>query len=153
MSCSAVLLAIDWPQWRGNNRNGISPETGLLKSWPAGGPKQVWKTTGLGEGYSAFSVVKDRLFTQGQHDNQEFVMAFDVATGKKVWETPAGAVYRDRRGHGPRGTPTIDGDRLYALSADGTLVCLEHATGKQVWGYNIVQKFRGGVPNWGISES
>ena len=146
-------IADDWPQWRGPNRDGKSAETGLLKSWPAGGPPVVWKTAGLGEGYASFSVVKGRLFTQGQRGNQEFVMAFDTSTGKKVWETPTGKAFRESRGHGPRGTPTVDGSRLYALAADGTLACLETATGKPVWIQNVVERYGGQVINWGISES
>jgi outer membrane protein assembly factor BamB len=151
---AALLLpAADWPQWRGPNRDGISPETGLLPSWPPGGPKLVWKASGLSEGFSSLAVVKGRIYTQGQRGDQEFVLAFDAATGKKVWETPAGGSFRERRGHGPRGTPTVDGNQLYALSADGTLVSLDAATGKNIWVQNIVQKFRGDVPHWGISES
>src|SRR4051794_39049691 len=109
-ACSA--LAADWPQWRGVHRDGISPETGLLESWPAKGPQLVWKAQGLGEGYSAFSVVGDRLYTQGQQGNQEFVAAYDTNTGKQVWKTPSGRAYHEQRGHGPRGTPTVDGQRL-----------------------------------------
>ncbi|MEX2261899.1 MAG: PQQ-binding-like beta-propeller repeat protein [Bryobacteraceae bacterium] len=146
-------LAEDWPQWRGVNRDGISPETGLLKSWPAEGPKLLWKTGGLGEGFSAFSVAQGRLFTQGQRGDREFVLALDAATGKKLWEVETGASFRERRGHGPRGTPTVDGDRLFALAADGSLVCLETATGRRVWGINIVSQFGGEVINWGMSES
>ena len=147
------LLAADWPQWRGPGRDGISPETGLLKSWPAAGPKLVWKATGLGEGYSSFSVAAGRLYTQGQRAGVQYVMAFDVATGKKLWEVENGQAYEERRGNGPRGTPTIDGDRLYALAADGSLSCLENRTGKRIWGFNIVTKYYGEVPHWGISES
>jgi len=159
MRCAALLLstlpllAADWPQWRGPNRDGISPETGLLKSWPAGGPKLVWKTTGLGEGYSSFSVAAGRLYTQGQRSGTQYVMAFDVTTGKKLWEVENGRAYEERRGNGPRGTPTIDGDRLYALAADGSLACLDNKTGKKIWGFNIVTKYSGDVPHWGISES
>ncbi len=145
--------AADWPQWRGPKRDGTSSETGLLKSWPSGGPKLVWKTQGLGEGYSSFAIVQGRLFTQGQHGNQQFVMALDTSTGKKLWETPTGQPFREQRGHGPRGTPTVEGDRLYALAADGTLACLETATGKAVWTVNLMDRFRGRVIHWGISES
>ena len=151
--CCAIGLAADWPQWRGPNRDGISQETGLLASWPANGPPLVWKARGLGEGYSSFAVVGDRLYTQGQQGNQEFVLAFDANTGKQLWTTPSGRAFREQRGHGPRGTPTIDGTRLYALAADGTLLCLEAATGNRIWGMNIVEKFGGAVPHWGISES
>lgn len=150
---SATAMAEDWGQWRGANRDGISRETGLLKSWPTAGPKQIWKATGLHEGFSAFAIVKGRLYTQGQKDGKQYVMAFDDATGKKLWETEAGGSYTERRGNGPRGTPIVEGAKLWALSADGTLVCLDPATGKKIWGFNIVQKFRGDVPHRGISES
>jgi outer membrane protein assembly factor BamB len=146
-------LAADWPQWRGPNRDGLAAETGLLKSWPAGGPHLAWKTQGLGQGYASFSIAQGRLFTQGQRGDQEFVLAFDVRNGQKLWETPTGRGYRESRGNGPRGTPTLDGDRLFALAADGTLVCLETATGKVVWRANIVERFHGRVIQWGMSES
>jgi len=146
-------MAADWPQWRGPNRTGISAETGLLKKWPEGGPAVVWKTQGLGEGYSSMSVSQGKIFTQGQRGNTQYVMAFDVATGKKLWETPNGGAYRERRGDGPRGVPTVEGQRLWAYSADGTLSCLETTTGKPVWTYNAVSKYGGSVPHWGISES
>src|SRR6476646_7723231 len=116
--------AIDSPQWRGPHRDGISTETGLLETWPHGGPRLVWKAQGLGEGYSSFAVVGDRLYTQGQEENREFVLAIDTRTGKHLWKTPSGSPFNERRGHGPRGTPTIDGNRLYAMAADGTLLCL-----------------------------
>jgi outer membrane protein assembly factor BamB len=150
---SLTAAAGDWPQWRGPNRDGISSETGLLTSWPAGGPRVVWKTTGLGEGYSSFSIVKGRLYTQGQRGDQEYVYAFDIKTGTKLWEVPTGRPYREQRGNGPRGTPTIDGDRLYAMAADGRLVCLEAATGEVLWSQNVVQKYGASVIHWGMSES
>src|ERR1043166_3199726 len=102
---SLTAAAGDWPQWRGPNRDGISSETGLLTSWPAGGPRVVWKTTGLGEGYSSFSIVKGRLYTQGQRGDQEYVYAFDIKTGTKLWEGPTGRPHRAPRGSG-RGGPT-----------------------------------------------
>ena len=149
----AFAVAADWPQWRGPNRNGTSSETGLLESWPQGGPRLIWKGQGVGEGYSSFAVIGGRLYTQGQDGDQEFVIAIDTKTGKQAWKTPSGGAFRESRGPGPRGTPTVDGARLYALAADGTLVCLDTASGKRVWGKNIVTDFRGGVPRWGISES
>ena len=137
MRASTLLLffalnanSADWPQWRGPNRDGISAETGLLPSWPQGGPPVVWKANGLGVGYSSLAIVNGRIYTQGQRGRQEFVFAFDAKTGKKIWETPTSRDYRNDRGDGPRGTPTIDGDRLYAMTGDGVLVCLEVATGK-----------------------
>src|SRR5262245_7938520 len=153
VSASVSLTAADWPQWRGPNRDGLSTETGLLASWPAGGPRLEWRATGLGEGYSTVAVAGGRIFTQGQSGNQEFVIAFDVKTGARVWQTATGRSFRESRGNGPRGTPTIEGDRLYAMAADGLLVCLEAATGKSVWTQNVLQKFGGSNIPWGISES
>jgi outer membrane protein assembly factor BamB len=93
------------------------------------------------------------IFTQGQKGDTQYVMALDAATGKKLWEVANGTAFRERRGDGPRGVPTVEGDRLWAYSADGTLACLDTKTGKRVWSYNAVERFKGSVPNWGISES
>ena len=148
-----ALRAADWPQWRGPNRDGISTETGLLTAWPQGGPKIVWKINGLGVGYSSFSIVKGRMYTQGQRGNQEFVLALDVKTGNKLWETPTSRNFENDRGSGPRGTPTFDNGKLYAMTGEGTVVCLDAATGKIVWQVDSVKKFGGSVPHWGYSES
>jgi outer membrane protein assembly factor BamB len=148
-----LAWAADWPQWRGPNRDGISAETGLLDVWPKSGPPLVWKIEGLGEGYSSAAIANGRLFIQGQHGDEEYVLAFDANTGKQLWRAHTGVPFKESRGHGPRGTPTVDGDRLYALAADGMLVCLDAATGKRIWGFNIVDHFHGQMPHWGISES
>jgi outer membrane protein assembly factor BamB len=149
----SFLQAADWPQWRGPNRDGISAETGLLASWPPGGPPVVWKTEGLGEGYSSLAIAGGRIYTQGQRGRQEFVLALDVKTGKKLWETATSHDFRNDRGDGPRGTPTLDGDRLYAMTGDGVVVCMEIATGKIVWSQNVAHKYGGEIPQWGYSES
>jgi outer membrane protein assembly factor BamB len=143
----------EWPQWRGANRDGISKETGLLKQWPEGGPPLVWKATGAGRGYSSFSISKGRLYTMGLRGDREFIIAFDIANGKEVWATPSGGAFRNDRGDGPRGTPTLDGDRLYALGGNGDLSSLDLKTGKVVWAMNVLQKFGGENTKWGISES
>jgi outer membrane protein assembly factor BamB len=148
-----VAPAADWPQWRGANRDGKSADTGLLDSWPKGGPRLLWKVPDLGEGYSGPAIVGDRLYIQSQQGGQQLVMAYDVHTGKQLWKTPAGKPFNGDRGNGPRGTPTVDGARLYALSADGTLLCLETATGKRVWELNLTGRFSGRPPNWGYTES
>ena len=149
----ANASAADWPQWRGPNRDGKSPETGLLASWPKGGPRLAWKAQGLGEGYSPFAVVGSRIYTQGQQGNEQFVLAIDANTGKQLWKTQSGRTFGNDKGNGPRGTPTIDGNRLYALAADGMLLCLDIESGKRVWGFNIGERFGGSVPRWGYSES
>jgi outer membrane protein assembly factor BamB len=143
----------NWPQWRGPNRDGISKETGLLKQWPAEGPPLVWKATGAGGGYSSFSIADGKLYTMGLRGDREFVVAFDVATGKEAWATAHGGAFHNDRGDGPRGTPTIDGDRVYALGGNGDLSALDARTGKVIWTRNILEAFGGSNITWGISES
>ena len=145
--------AANWPQWRGPNRDGISKETGLLKQWAAEGPPLVWKASGAGGGYSSFSVANGKLYTMGLRGDREFIVAFDVATGKEAWATAHGAAFRNDRGDGPRGTPTVDGDRVYALGGNGDLTALEARTGKIVWSKNVLREFGGSNITWGISES
>jgi outer membrane protein assembly factor BamB len=152
-----VFSSADWPQWRGLNRDGISKETGLLKTWPKDGPKLLWTFEEAGLGYSNFSVVGNHLYTMGAQDtdngDKEFVLAIDTTTGKEIWRRPIGVYYRNNWGGGPRSTPTVDGDRLYALGANGDLVCLERATGKPVWQKNFRTDFNGAVGGWGYCES
>lgn len=143
----------NWPQWRGPNRDGLSKETGLLKQWPAEGPALVWKGAGAGRGYSSFSVANNRLYTMGLRGDREFIVAFDAATGKEVWATPHGSAFRNDRGDGPRGTPTVDGDKIYALGGNGDLSAVEARTGKLLWSKNILKEFGGSQIRWGISES
>jgi outer membrane protein assembly factor BamB len=150
---STSLAAADWPQWRGPARDGRTTEPNLLCKWPATGPKQLWRAEGLGEGYSSFAIANGKLYTQGQKDNAQWVLCFDALTGKQVWKVKAGSYYPQDRGPGPRGTPTVDGDTVYSLSADGTLVSLAAATGKQNWTINILDKFGGRNIHWGLSES
>ena len=143
----------DWPQWRGANRDGKSGETGLLTEWPAGGPPLVWKAGGAGTGYSSMSVAAGRLYTVGARGGTEYIHAFDVATGKKLWEAANGKEYSNDRGNGPRGTPTIEGGRLYVLGASGDLTVLDTAKGTRVWSVNVLREFGGSNPRWGLSES
>jgi outer membrane protein assembly factor BamB len=145
--------AADWPQWRGPNRDGLSKETGLLKQWPAEGPPLVWKANGAGRGYSSFSIANGKLYTMGLRGDREFVVAFDIATGKEAWATAHGGAFRNDRGDGPRGTPTVDGDRVYALGGNGDLSSLDVRTGNVVWTKNVLREFGGSNITWGISES
>jgi len=149
-----VAAAFDWPQWRGRERNGISRETGLLKSWPATGPPLLWKSSGLGGGYSAPSIAGGRIYGMGYRGEEEVVWALDEQTGKEVWSTPIVAANRQvGYNEGSRCTTTVDGDRLYALGVGGDLVCLDRASGKPRWQKNFVSEFGGRIPNWGYSES
>jgi outer membrane protein assembly factor BamB len=146
----------DWPQWRGPDRTGVSKETGLIKSWPADGPRLVWKAEGLGGGYSTPSVHGGRIYGMSWKGEDEVVWAIDATDGKPIWSTRiANPYYRiGRQAHaGSTSTPTVDGDRLYALGVGGELVCLQVSDGKLVWQKNLVSDFGGSVPRWGYSES
>jgi outer membrane protein assembly factor BamB len=152
-SAAGAAAAADWPQWRGPNRDGISRETGLLESWPRTGPPVVWRASDLGAGFGSVSVRGDRVFVQGARNRQSLVFALNRQDGKVVWSRALGAAGDNDRGPGPRGTPTTDGDRVYALSENGDLACLRLQDGTVVWQRNILRDFRGQNPNWLISES
>ncbi|MEX2119464.1 MAG: PQQ-binding-like beta-propeller repeat protein [Pirellulales bacterium] len=147
--------ASDWPEWRGPERTGASAETGLLDNWPEGGPALLWKATGLGEGFSTPSIAGERIFTMGNRDGQEWVIALDRRReGRQAWATPLGSVRHGGGGYpGPRSTPTVDGPRVYALGLNGDLACLNARNGEVVWKRDLVQEFSGTTPGWGYSES
>ena len=143
----------DWPQWRGATRSGISAETGLLPEWPANGPSRVWSASNLGTGFGSIAVRGDRVFVQGMRNSQSVVSALNRADGKPVWVRPIGRSSENYMGSGPRGTPTIDGDRAYVLTESGDLACLRVQDGTIVWQRNILQDFGGRNIGWLISES
>ena len=146
-------VAADWPQWQGPDRTNISRETGLLKSWPKGGPALVWKVKGLGGGYSTPSIVGGRIFGMSYRGDDEVVWALDAKTAKELWSTRIAKATRVQYGEGSRATPTVDGDVLYTLGVAGDLVCLEVATGKERWHRYLEKDFGGNRPGWGYSES
>ncbi len=146
--------AADWPQWRGPNRDGICTETGLLKSWPEGGPKLLWEITGLGKGYSSLTIVDGRFYTMGDvrlgSEKVQCVLAYDLSTCKRLWTAKVGAPHSD----GPRCTPTVDDGLVYAIGTDGNIVCVDADTGKVRWRKNFQSDLGGGKnPNWKFSES
>jgi outer membrane protein assembly factor BamB len=152
VSLSSIALAAgDWPQWRGPNRDDVSTERGLLKEWPAGGPPLVWQTTGLGNGHAGISVAGGRVFTMGEKGESSFALALDGTSGKLIWTTRIGKPGGDPPG--PRGTPTVDGDRVYVLGQFGDLVCLEAATGKELWRRDVEKDFGGRCGGWHYAES
>src|SRR5688572_137054 len=153
VSASVAPTVADWPQWHGVDRNSISKETGLLKAWAAKGPATVWSISGLGEGYSSLAIKGEQIFVQGVKSKNSTVFCLNRADGKTVWATALGQALDQDRGGGPRGTPTIDGDRVYALSENGDLACLKIKDGTVIWKKNILTDFRGENPNWHISES
>jgi outer membrane protein assembly factor BamB len=143
----------EWSQWRGANRDDLSKETGLLKQWPAGGPELKWKATELGGGFSGISVIGGKIFTMGDVDGASQLMAFDEATGKKLWSTRLGEAGGGDGYPGPRSNPTVAGGRVYALGQFGDLLCADATTGNEVWRKNLVKDFGGTLPRWGYSES
>ncbi|MYB52883.1 MAG: PQQ-binding-like beta-propeller repeat protein [Acidobacteriia bacterium] len=147
------LASAEWNQWLGPNRDGKSSETGLLAVWPESGPKQVWQVESLGAGYSSLAVNSGTLFTQGVKNGKQFLIALDAETGETVWETEHGKPYSNRRGGGPRGTPTVDDGRVYALGGDGNLICADATTGAKIWEKHLLKTYGARNINWGISES
>jgi outer membrane protein assembly factor BamB len=154
LSASVTIQALeDWPQWRGPHRDGLSAEKNLLKSWPQDGPPLAWRVGGAGEGYSSFAVAGGRIFTLGARGDREYVVAFDAASGKRLWEVAHGSRFQNDRGDGPRSTPTVDGARLYVFGASGDLTSLDAASGKIAWTVNVIRDFGGQNIQWGFSES
>jgi outer membrane protein assembly factor BamB len=158
---ASVCLAGDWPNFRGPNWDGKSTETGLLKSWPEQGPPVAWKIEGLGKGFSSVAIVAGKIFTMGDRtvgageneQYQQFVICLDQATRKEVWAAKVGEPWKTGKG-GPRCTPTIDGELLYAIGTHGDIVCLETATGKERWRKSFPRDFGGKMMSkWGFSES
>jgi len=152
LGVTAIDAASDWPQWQGPDRTRVSKETGLLKEWPRSGPSVVWTANTLGAGYGSVAVAGDRVFVQSIRGSNSVVIALDRATGKEVWSKPLGASETNDKGPGPRGTPTVDGDRLYVLTENGDLACLK-TDGTAVWHRNILRDFDGRQLRWLISES
>jgi outer membrane protein assembly factor BamB len=131
----------DWPQWRGPNRDGLSPETGILREWPKDGPPLLWSIDTLGRGISGIAVAGNRFYTMGDRTNQCCALGYDLATQKQVWATPIDQAMTD----GPRCTPTVDDDRVYVLAPSGQIACLNAADGKILWKKHMKRDFGGRV--------
>jgi outer membrane protein assembly factor BamB len=148
-----TAASADWPQWRGPERTGMSRETGLLRQWPAAGPPVVWSVSALGGGYGSVATSGGRVYVQGLRNRQSVVSALNQADGKVVWSRAIGAAGDNDRGSGPRGTPTVDGDRLYVLTENGDLASIRAEDGTVAWQRNILKDFNGRNIPWLISES
>ena len=162
IACLAVTLlhshragASDWPEFRGPKRDGISGETGLLKTWPEGGPKLAWQVKGLGEGYSGVAVVGNTIYTAGDKGDASHAIALNRENGAPLWSTKLGkpGAVGSPKFDGPRGTPTLDGNLVFVLDQWGELVCFEAAGGKEVWRKDLVDDLGGTLPTWGYAES
>lgn len=144
----------DWPQWRGPNRTDVAADKGLLAAWPAGGPPLLWSARGLGAGVPSVAVARGRAYTLGYREDQEFLAAWDAATGAKVWDVPIGPAVAEQpsmRWLSQR-TPTVDADRVYAFTARGVLVCVSSADGRERWRKDYVKDLGGRPGPWGYCD-
>jgi outer membrane protein assembly factor BamB len=152
-----------WPQWRGPNRDGASPETGLGWDWPAGGPPLVWEQL-LGRGFSSVVVAQGRLYTMAEETieenppaatppRMEAVVCLDAATGRTLWRFRYPNQFEERFGSGPRSTPAVDGDFVYTVGPTGVFHCLAAATGSLVWRHDLQEEFQGQPFQYGMAAS
>ena len=150
-----VQAANDWPQWRGPNRDGLSAEKGLLAQWPSGGPKLLWKATGLGGGYSSIVTSGDSVFSMGDKGKESFIVALKRADGKPLWSAKVGEAGAPGWGGyaGPRCTPATDGRLVFAVNQWGEFLCVDAATGAEKWRKDYAKDFGGKRPEWGFAES
>jgi outer membrane protein assembly factor BamB len=153
---NAPAAADDWPQWGGPHRDFKSDVKGLPPEWPEGGPRRVWSRP-LGDGYSSIAAEGGNLFTMYRRDKQEVVIALDAASGKTLWEygydAPFSSEYILEQGPGPRATPLVTADFVFASGATGILTCLDKKTGKKIWSHDLIKEFNGTVRVRGYSCS
>jgi len=149
----------EWPCFHGPYRDNHSPDTGLLKRWPEGGPSRLWTATGLGRGYSSVAIHNGGIYTAGMVGKQTFVIAL-AAEGSERWRRANGASWEAGQSmpyaagySGARATPTCDQGRVYHLSETGSLSCLDAATGEVVWAVDLLTTFDAKVPKYGYTES
>ena len=157
-TCFSCVLATDavgedWLQWRGPNRTNRSSETGLFDAWGDDGPKLDWMAQGLGEGYASVSVAGNRIYTTGNFGDSQSAVAIDATDGTVLWKHPITEGVPQHSYEGSRSTPTIDGDRLFMVSSDGRILCLNSDDGSEIWGRSF-QDWNGKLMSgWGFSES
>lgn len=149
LSASVVFAKVD-SQWRGPARDGIYPGETLQKSWSVTGPKRLWSTLDVGEGFSSPSVTADRVYVTGMIDGTGYLFAFDLS-GKLLWKAGYGAEWTENY-PGARCTPTVVDDLIYIESATGTVFCFSTA-GKQIWSKDMYQEFQAEALRWGLTES
>lgn len=160
LRCALVLAPVlfaagaDWPQFLGPTRDGVSPETGLLASWPAKGPRLVWERD-VGEGFSGPVVVGDALVLFHRGGADEAVECLDAATGKGRWKYAYASGYSDRfgKGDGPRATPVVADGRIFALGAAGHLHCVDLKDGKKLWAHALAEEYRPRPGFFGVGSS
>jgi outer membrane protein assembly factor BamB len=151
LGCSAIWAG-DWPQFLGPERTGISTETGLLAEWPAGGLKEVWRVSG-GVGMSGIAISRGRAVTMVQREGQQRMVALDVKTGRTLWDALLAPAYTNQMGDGPRSTPTIAGERVFALTGEGILAAVSFVDGEVLWSVPALKELRGQEADYGMACS
>jgi outer membrane protein assembly factor BamB len=140
----------DWPQWRGSLRDSKSSETGLLDTWPQGGPKQIWKTTGMGKGWCSPIIAGGQMFIVGDvgSDLKIFALGLD---GKVKWTVTNGKAWKKSFPGGRAACCYSDG-KIYHVNGVGRVVCLDAKDGKELWFVDILKRFDAKQPHFGVSE-
>ena len=150
-AASAVAADTEWPCFHGPNRDARSPDKGLLKEWPAGGPPLLWKFDGVGKGFSSVAVSGGMIYTAGDVGDRFVVFAFDM-DGKPKFKIDHDAAWTKSSNLGARSTPTIDGGNLYIVSGEGLVGCYDARSGAKKW-VRQLSEFGGRPPSWGYAES
>lgn len=159
--CCALIVAgavstraDDWPQWRGPHRDGKSTESGLNLNWKRKKPQHLWTVEGMGRGFASLSIADGRIYTTGNLREGQGVVCADAATGRRLWATPLTGEAPEHGYPGSRCTPTVDGDRVYVVTSDGQIVCLQTSNGNVLWRRSFKADFGGRMMSgWGFSES
>ncbi len=155
-----ALAKDNWPTFRGADRSGVASETGLLSEWPKDGLKLVWTAAGAGRGYASLAIADGKIYTLGDalstaSDEDEYLVCFDQKSGEQLWKGKTGEAWKSGKEswQSSRSTPTVDGDRVYVLTAYGELICFK-SSGDEVWRKNLKSDFAGKkADGWGYSES
>lgn len=153
-SSACPCTAADWPQWRGPDRSNVAPGARLLATWPKDGPPLVWTADGLGTGVPSVAVADGRVYVLGYRDGKEHLSALAEKDGKPLWSVPVGPEVKELPGMRwlSQRTPTVDGERIYAFTARGELICVMAADGKEQWRKDYVKDFGGKAGYWGYCD-
>lgn len=141
-----------WPQWRGPGRNAVSAETGLLRKWPEEGPEVQWRIA-VGAGYSGVSAAAGRLYTMWDEDGDQILVCLDAADGRELWRSRLGVGFQNYHGDGPRSTPLVHGDLVFAIGTQGTLLAANRETGRTIWRHDLVEEYGARLPSYGYASS
>jgi outer membrane protein assembly factor BamB len=142
----------DWPGFLGPNRDGLSPDTGLLQAWPESGPPLLWQVNSLGGGWSSVAVAGDRVYTTGNAGNSQMLICLDL-NGREQWRVAQGPKCSHGKYDGARSTPTVDGDRIYVTGGNGLVTCHRTGDGRIIWQRDMKTEMGGRVGGWLYAES